>query len=145
MVALAVLAVVSGPARWHSADAAIPPPHPRPLPVVAPALVSPPAAHELVRALRPVRLEIATHPAGARVVRADTGEALGTTPWVQAFDVQESPLPLRIELAGHATVERALPRDRDAQLVLDLAPLTRTRPKASHPAAPRKGIDPFLE
>jgi tRNA A-37 threonylcarbamoyl transferase component Bud32 len=145
MVALASAVVLTGPVHWRSADAAVPSPALKPVPAPPPAPVPTPPVHELVRALRPVRLEIATHPAGARVVRADTGEPLGTTPWVQAFEVEASPLPLRIELAGHTAVERTLPRDRDAQLMLDLAPLARGRTRAAAVAAPRKAIDPFLE
>jgi hypothetical protein len=96
-----------------------------------------------------VELQIVTLPPGARVLRSDTGESLGTTPLVRSFTPSEGELPLRIELAGYAPMDRAVSLAGDAALALSLVP----EPRPTHPlrlsAAPpvehHRILDPFAQ
>lgn len=109
-----------------------------PAPVPAPAPV-----------LAPVTLDVRTVPAGARVVRADTGEALGVTPLVKQLPRSNEPLGLRVELAGHVSQEREVRLDANALLEVPLVKVPAPAPAAPPKAAPRKDvkrdelIDPF--
>jgi hypothetical protein len=71
----------------------------------------------------PVTLTVHSMPAGARVVRADTGETLGVTPLVKQVQRESSPLGLRVELAGHATSEHEVRLDAPATLSVPLVPV----------------------
>ncbi|HZI09811.1 MAG TPA: serine/threonine-protein kinase [Myxococcus sp.] len=75
-----------------------------------------------VEASSPVTLTVHSLPAGARVVRADTGEELGLTPMVKQVPRESAPLGLRVELAGHATSEHQVRLDAPATLSVPLVP-----------------------
>jgi eukaryotic-like serine/threonine-protein kinase len=96
-------------------------------------------------ALAPVTLTVRTTPEGARVVRSDTGEALGVTPLVTELPRRAEPLGLRVELAGHEPLEREVRLDSHAVLELPLVPVP---PPAVVPSRRKAGmrdavIDPF--
>lgn len=76
-----------------------------------------------------VELKIVSQPAGAVVVRRDTGEQLGTTPLsISTERSAEAPMPVRLELTGYTTLETQLPRDQDRVLEVVLSAVP--RPKA---------------
>jgi serine/threonine-protein kinase len=74
-------------------------------------------------AMAPVTLTVHSVPSGARVVRSDTGEALGETPLVKQVPRETSPLGLRVELAGHASSEHEVRLDAPATLSVPLVPV----------------------
>jgi serine/threonine-protein kinase len=100
----------------------------------------------------PVTLTVNSFPQGAKVVRADTGEELGVTPLVKQLPGTDTPMGLRVELAGYVPLERVVRLDTHAVLEV---PLAKAQPAAPRPApglvrpAPRKAggrdavIDPF--
>jgi hypothetical protein len=100
----------------------------------------------------PVTLTVHTVPEGARVIRADTGEALGVTPLVKEMPRSDAALALRVELAGYASLERQVRLDSHAVLEV---PLAKVKPALPSPpaakAAPRKEakrddlVDPFAQ
>jgi serine/threonine-protein kinase len=75
-----------------------------------------------MEAADPVTLTVHSLPAGARVVRADTGEELGLTPMVKQVPRESAPLGLKVELAGHATSEHQVRLDAPATLSVPLVP-----------------------
>ncbi|WP_043433310.1 serine/threonine-protein kinase [Cystobacter fuscus] len=81
----------------------------------------------------PVSLTVNSVPAGARVVRADTGETLGVTPWVAQMPSSASSLGVRVELAGYVPSEHQLPLDASSSLEV---PLVRagTKPARAMPS-----------
>ncbi|MFZ5444420.1 MAG: serine/threonine-protein kinase [Myxococcota bacterium] len=139
MVAVGLLAVVAGVLLVLALK---PKPDPTPTPVVA---VAPP-----VEALPPppppptelaeVTLTVDTQPSGAKLIRRDTGELLGTTPFERKLGKAEL-LPLRIELAGHQPLERDLKLDQSQRLDMTLKPL----PSKSSKAPPRPVTDGVLD
>ncbi|ADO74851.1 serine/threonine-protein kinase [Stigmatella aurantiaca] len=82
----------------------------------------------------PVTLDVRTVPAGARVVRADTGEPLGVTPLVKQLPRSNEALGLRVELAGHVSQEREVRLDANALLEVPLAKVP--APAVLAPVAP---------
>lgn len=98
----------------------------------------------------PVTLTVRTMPEGARVIRADTGEALGLTPLIKELPRSEVALGLRVELAGYVPLEREVRLDSPAVIEV---PLAKAKPAPATPApakaAGRKEvkrdalIDPF--
>lgn len=113
-----------------------------------------PASAQAQVAPAPVTLTVHTEPEGARVIRSDTGEALGTTPLVKELPRSEAPLGVRMEKAGYVPLERQVRLDSHAVIKV---PLDKARPVPPPPApapakaAPRKEvkrdalIDPFAQ
>jgi hypothetical protein len=104
-----------------------------------------PSSPGVAEALAPVTLTVRSVPQGARVVRSDTGEALGVTPLVTELPRRAEPLGLRVELAGHEPLEREVRLDSHAVLELPLVPVP---PPAVVPSRRKAGmrdavIDPF--
>jgi serine/threonine protein kinase len=100
----------------------------------------------------PITLTVRTMPEGARVIRADTGEALGVTPLVKELPRSEEALGLRVELSGYVPLERQVRLDSHALLEVPLAKAKpASPPPASAKAAQRKEvkrddiIDPFAQ
>lgn len=92
-----------------------------------------------VAATAPVTLTVHSVPEGARVVRADTGEALGVTPLVRQLPRAAEPLGLRVELAGFTPSEHEVRLDSPATLEVPLVPEAAPRlehPQAKEPARP---------
>ena len=116
-------------------------------PVAAPASVAPAPV-----APAPVTITVRTVPEGAKVIRADTGEALGITPLVRELPRSQDSLGLRMELAGYVSLQREVRLDSPAVIEVPLAKAQLT-PSAAAPAkaAPRKEvkrdelIDPFSQ
>ncbi|WP_084736698.1 serine/threonine protein kinase [Cystobacter ferrugineus] len=81
----------------------------------------------------PVSLTVNSVPAGARVVRADTGETLGVTPWVAQMPPSDGSLGVRVELAGYVPSEHQLRLDASSTLEV---PLVRagTKPARATPS-----------
>ena len=71
----------------------------------------------------PVSLTVRSVPEGARVVRADTGETLGVTPWVTSLPRSASPLGLRVELTGYRSSEHKVSLEDSATLEVPLVPV----------------------
>ncbi len=100
----------------------------------------------------PITLTVHTVPEGARVIRVDTGEALGVTPLVKEMPRSNASLGLRVELAGYAPLERQVRLDSHAVIEV---PLAQVKPAPSPPSsakvAPRKEakrdelVDPFAQ
>jgi serine/threonine protein kinase len=87
--------------------------------------------------LQMVRLHVTSEPGGARVLRADNGDVLGTTPLTVEQEAGDGTLELRLEKDGWKPATLALPRTRDADQLVKLeqapAPIKKVRPK-SHPS-----------
>ena len=115
-IASAVFAVL-----WPAHAPALQPLRPAAV-AVAPLFVAPALLEE-------VTLWVDTKPAGAVVTCADTGKPLGVTPLKLTLTRAEQVLPLRIELAGHVPLERAVSLDRSERLELTLL---------ARPALPRR-------
>ncbi|MDY7232193.1 serine/threonine-protein kinase [Hyalangium rubrum] len=139
------LAMLAGAVTWSGLQRLLQP---------AEAPVAPVAA---VVAPAPVTLTVRTMPEGARVIRADTGEALGVTPLVKEMARSDAAFGVRVELAGYAPLERQVRMDSNAMLEMPLvkaqsAP-SPVAPKAPAPAkAPARKevkrdaiIDPFAQ
>lgn len=113
----------------------------------APVAVSAPEAPAPV-----TTITVRTVPEGAKVIRADTGEALGVTPLVKQLPRSQDALGLRVELAGYVSLEREVKLDSPSVIEVPLAKAQLT-PSAPAPAkaAPRKEkkrdalIDPFSQ
>jgi len=71
----------------------------------------------------PVSLTVRSRPEGARVLRADTGEVLGVTPWVASLPPSAAPLGLRVELAGYTPSEHKVTLESSATLEVPLVPV----------------------
>ncbi|HVG58061.1 MAG TPA: serine/threonine-protein kinase [Hyalangium sp.] len=140
VVAMAI-AMLAGALTWSGLQRLLrlneAPETPAPSAVVAPA---------------PVTLTVRTMPEGARVIRADTGEALGLTPLIKELPRSETALGLRVELAGYVPLEREVRLDSPAFIEV---PLAKAKP-APAPPAPAKAaerkevkrdelIDPFAQ
>ncbi len=115
-----------------------------------------PVRAEAPVAVPPITLTVRTMPEGARVIRADTGEALGVTPLVKELPRADAAVGLRVELAGYVPLERQVRLDSHAVLEVPLAKAqvapTPVPPRAEPvKAAPRKEvkrdeiIDPFAQ
>jgi serine/threonine-protein kinase len=87
-----------------------------------------------------VTLAIDTHPAGAKVVRIDTGEVLGVAPFEKKL-ARADLLPVRIELPGYVSLERELRLDQSQRVDMTL---TAVPPKVVKPA-PRPVTDGVLD
>nr|WP_245920113.1 serine/threonine-protein kinase [Melittangium boletus] len=115
------------------------------------------AAPKPAPAPAPVSLTVRSVPEGARVVRADTGETLGVTPWVASLPWSASPLGLRVELAGYNPSEHKVSLEASATLEVPLVPVptvakpardsrntTRASTARKHSSGSRDAvIDPF--
>jgi len=134
LVGSMAVAMLAGALTWSGLERLL---RPEGAPVAAPA---------------PVTLTVRTIPKGAKVIRADTGEALGVTPLVKELPRSQSPLGLRVELAGYVSLEREVRLDSPSVIEVPLAKAQLT-PSAPAPAkaAPRKEvkrdalIDPFAQ
>jgi hypothetical protein len=84
-----------------------------------------------------VKLEMASRPAGAKVVDTVDGEVLGTTPFHIEFARSEAELQLRFEKAGYEPQVRPFKLDADTNVTVDLARRHKggARKKPPHPAA----------
>ncbi len=80
-----------------------------------------------------VTLEVASRPAGAKVIRVEDGAVLGVTPLKVDAARVEAPVALRLELDGHQATERTVALTANASLSVDL----QASPKAD-PAPPLK-------
>jgi serine/threonine protein kinase len=135
LVGSMALAMLAGALTWSGLARLL---RPRAVPVAS---VAPP----------PVTLTVRTMPEGARVIRADTGEALGVTPLVKEMPRSDSALALRVELAGHVPLERQIRLDSHAILEVPLDKVSPPPSPAAVKAAPRKEvkrddiIDPFAQ
>ena len=97
-----------------------------------------------------VSVQVRSTPTGARVTRADTGEVLGLTPLTRSLGRPGGPVVLRVELAGHETLEKSVPLASNVALDVALEP-ARHRALGSHPVAKRGSerfsrdavVDPF--
>ncbi|WP_044182990.1 serine/threonine-protein kinase [Hyalangium minutum] len=144
LVGSMAVAMLAGALTWRALDRVL---HKDEVPVAALASEAPAPV-----ALAPVTLTVRTVPAGAKVVRADTGEALGVTPLVKELPRSQAPLGLRVELAGYVSLEREVRLDSPSVIEV---PLAKAKPTPSAPtsvkAAPRKEvkrdelIDPFAQ
>ncbi|MGC4120356.1 MAG: serine/threonine-protein kinase [Myxococcales bacterium] len=120
----------------HADPVVVPPPAP-PVVVVAPPPPPPPLAAK-------VTLSITSTPNGARVVRTDTGEELGTTPLSKEFPAAERELTVRLELGGYEPAERkaSLKANASLEVALTAVPppiLDAPTPAKNEPAAPATG------
>ena len=78
---------------------------------------------------RRVKIVIDTHPGGARVVRVDTGENLGTTPWTHEELSGSGTLEIRLDKEGYESATYQVPLFADSERKFDL----RTKiPKPKH-------------
>ena len=97
-----------------------------------------------------VNVRIASDPPGARVIRADSGAELGTTPLSRSFSRAERDVVLRLELPGHRPIERTIhPADRST-VEVKMAPIKSSGPQRKRALKSerigRDGlIDPFAE
>ncbi|MFP2925858.1 PEGA domain-containing protein, partial [Pyxidicoccus sp. 3LG] len=82
-----------------------------------------------------VLLKVVSTPAGARVLREDTGEALGVTPL--ELSVSE-PQSLRFELRGYQPAEATAHPEEGATVEVTLRP-SRSTPAGAKPPANRRG------
>ena len=92
------------------------------VPPVVPPVESPPLPPPPVVAAE-VTLRLVTAPAGASVIRLDSGKALGVTPLALRLPKANQPLRLRFELAGHQGLEREASLVSDQALEFSLKPL----------------------
>jgi serine/threonine-protein kinase len=136
-----VLALVSGGLTWRGLGTVRSPPAPLADGVAAALGVA-----------EPVTLKVSSFPQGAQVLRADTGEVLGTTPLVKQLPREAAPLGLRVELAGYVPLERVVRLDgsvTEAELTVPLAKSQQAPRHAPAGTRSRKGgsrdevIDPF--
>lgn len=141
LVVAMAMAMLAGALTWSGLQRLLrlnePPETPAPAAAVAPA---------------PVTLTVRTVPEGARVVRADTGEALGLTPLIKEMPRSETALGLRVEMAGYVPLERQVRLDSPAVIEellakAKLAPAPPAPVKAEgHKEDKRDGlIDPFAQ
>ncbi len=138
--AVGLLAVVVGAAvtTWALRPApAVTAPPPLAAPAPAAVVVAPPPPPP---AETEVTLAIDTHPAGAKVVRIDTGEVLGVAPFEKKL-ARADLLPVRIELPGYVSLERELRLDQSQRVDMTL---TAVPPKVVKPA-PRPVTDGVLD
>ncbi len=126
-------------------------------------VLKPPPAEAVVAAERPmppvppsvptsVTLEVASNPAGAKVVRIADGAVLGVTPLKVEAARSEAPAALRLELDGYQSTERSVALTANASLSVDLQPSPKVAappPKSSDKKPNRKKVtrdgqvDPF--
>jgi serine/threonine protein kinase len=124
-----------------------------PEPVAEAAVPREPARVAAVVAPVQVTLEVSSQPAGAKVVRLDTQQAVGVTPLKFSAEKAESSIGLRLELPGHQSVEREVSLSANVALSIDLPvelrPVEPAKPPAERkPKAPKKvtrdgQLDPF--
>jgi len=123
-VGVGVLAVCLAAAGglWHRYAASLPmatvapSPAPTVLPVapVSPPPPTPPPSAE-------IGLTLESRPAGARVVEVGSGRVLGTTPLSTRLQRSNEVIRLRLERAGHRSMEVSVLPDSDRQLTVALA------------------------
>jgi len=119
-VALAAAAAIGG--AWmlsrHPSTATLPPPPP-PTTSTAPKTTSAPIAPP------PARWTITSLPDGASIVRVDTGERLGETPWHREQPRADGVMKVRLALPGYRARELTLDRAGDEHRQIQLRPLPR--------------------
>ncbi|MFT3711425.1 MAG: serine/threonine-protein kinase [Archangium sp.] len=98
-------------------------------PVPSAAAQTPTPTPPPVVAAEDVTLAITTQPPGARVVRTDTGLLLGVTPLEFKSPRRNQPTTLKLELAGHEPLERAVVFDQNQRLEFTLKPVVKAKPK----------------
>jgi hypothetical protein len=114
LIAALVVAALLGAAGWMLLN-------PQPAEVaVAPAEAPKPPEPVVPEAPAKVTLEVASQPPGAKVTRLDTNEVLGVTPLQFEAPRAETPVGLRLELAGRQTVEKQVTLARSVALSVDL-------------------------
>jgi hypothetical protein len=95
---------------------------------------------------RVVKLTVNTTPRGARVIRTDTGQQLGITPYLGRLPLENLELPLRLELDGFQLEDRRVRLDTDTALEVALeaskGPLGRSE---SNRLARDAVVDPFTQ
>ncbi|WP_375756337.1 serine/threonine-protein kinase [Corallococcus exercitus] len=147
-VGLAALALVSGITTWTGLRSMRASQAEQAPAVAVAAAPQPPAAG----AMDAVTLTVHSSPPGAKVVRVDTGEELGTTPLTKALTRQAVPPQLRVELTGYVPLERTVELKQGAAAAELSVPLVKASagPRRAPARAPgRKGgsrdavIDPF--
>ncbi|HUB05999.1 MAG TPA: protein kinase [Myxococcales bacterium] len=121
LAAAAALAWPHLPAAWT--HRALPPPPAPPLPAT-------------------VALTITSSPPGASVTRVDTGQALGVTPLHAILPRAARDLPLHLELAGYAPVDRTLRTEAD--VLWDAALVSLAPPPPAPAPAPAAAARPHL-
>jgi serine/threonine protein kinase len=135
------MAMLAGAVTWSGLQRLLEPPQVEAAPAAPTASVAP----------SPITLTVRTMPEGARVIRADTGEALGVTPLVRELPRSDEAMGLRVELSGYVPLERQVRLDSHAVLEMPLAKAKPAPPHAPARAAPRKEvkrdeiIDPFAQ
>jgi serine/threonine-protein kinase len=75
-----------------------------------------------------VRMRIDTQPSGARILRAATGEMVGTTPFRHEEEAAEGTEELRLEKDGFRTATLTVARGRDVEETVKLEPRAGKKP-----------------
>jgi serine/threonine-protein kinase len=117
-IALAAVAAIGGALTRHTTTAP-PPPLPPPPTNAAPTMSAPPPAPP------PARWTITSLPDGASIVRIDTGERLGETPWHREQPRADGVVNVRVALPGYRARELTLDRAGDEHRQVQLRPLPR--------------------
>jgi serine/threonine-protein kinase len=95
-----------------------PNPAPPPVAAAAPAPVEPRTLESAE-----VRVKLSSNPAGARVVRLDSGAELGVTPLSRDLPRVDGPVSLRFTLPGHEPREEQVRLAQNVSLDVELTPL----------------------
>ncbi len=90
-----------------------------------------------------VTLWVETEPPGALVSRVDSGEPLGRTPMEVKLARAATTLPLRIELAGYAPLEREVSNELNQRLELTLLSLRKTAARPAEGRVTDGVLDPY--
>jgi serine/threonine-protein kinase len=87
-----------------------------------------------------VKISFASSPLGAKVVRKDTGEELGTTPFDRVLPFDKEPVAFVFKKDGFLDQEMGLAPTSDSQLQATLPPArVAAPPEATPPKAGRAG------
>jgi serine/threonine protein kinase len=98
-----------------------------------------------------IEWRIASEPTGAEVLRKDTGEHLGTTPWVRRQPAKEGDVFVVLRRAGYQAAEIALAGDANSSINKRLSPVVSTtlppastikRDRVGPPAVAKPGAPP---
>ena len=136
-----------GPAATPSpAPATATPPSPAPTtpapPPPAPAVAAPPSPPPATPAAhRSIRLTIDSIPQGASVTI--DGETRGKTPYAGEIERSDTPVEIKLTLAGYLTVTRKIALDDNVVLAISLEPAPRAPARPVRPPDPQGPKDPF--